>query len=71
MERGRKTEDTLKVELDDVKTIIVDDGTETCIMQHREQMIAAVSQCQDIMDQVLQYGAIPTVDDSAVLLPES
>jgi len=63
--------DTLKVELDNVKTIIVDDGTKTCIVQHREQMIAAVSQCQDIMDQVLKYGEIPTVDDSAVLLPES
>lgn len=62
--------EALKNEFANLDSIVEDGGTENYVMQDREQMVSVISHCQDIMDQVLQYGAIPTVSDSAVLLPK-
>jgi diguanylate cyclase (GGDEF)-like protein len=55
----------LKRELTNVDGLAAED--EEVAIQDRERMVTMVSQCQDIMDQVLKYGSIPTVNDSDVL----
>ena len=62
--------DTLKEELANVENMVAGDSeTQTCAIEDRERMIAAISQCQDIMDQVLKYGSLSTVSDTTFLLP--
>jgi len=65
----RSAIDALKVALARFDNIIVDDDVEGGVMQDRRRMVLMISQCQDIMDQVLRYGSIPTVNDSSILLP--
>ena len=55
---------TLKEELAKVDDATA--GDEEFGFQDRERMVMMVSQCQDVMDQVLKYGLIPTVDDSGI-----
>ena len=72
--------EALKAELTHVDSIVLDDGTKEdstkedgtkeFVMQDRRRMVSLISQCQDAMDQVLKYGSIPTINDSAMLLPE-
>jgi diguanylate cyclase (GGDEF)-like protein len=57
----------LKKELVNVDCLVANDGE--VVMPDRTQMVTRVSQCQDIMDQVLKYGSVSTVDDSGVLPP--
>ena len=63
----RTAVDALKGELNNLDSIITDTGDVMEIIPDRGRMVSVVSQCQDIMDQVLKYGAISTQDDSAVL----
>jgi len=59
--------DALKEELANVDSAITSD--EEFAIQDRGRMVTMVSQCQDVMDQVLKYGLIPTTDDSSIRPP--
>ena len=59
--------DALKEELANVDSAITSD--EEFAIQDRGRMVTIVSQCQDVMDQVLKYGLIPTTDDSSIRPP--
>ena len=65
----RSAIDVLKTELTNVEDIV--EENENSAVQDRERMITAISQCQDVMDQVLMYVSIPTVSDSAILLSDT
>ena len=67
MSNLRAAVEALKEELAKLDNVVADDGTEDYVMQDRGRMVSAISYCQDVMDQVLKYGAIPTVNDSAVV----
>jgi hypothetical protein len=58
--------EALKVELANIDSIIAD-NKDTGFIQDRERMVSVLSQCQDVMDQVLKYGSIPTQHDSVLL----
>jgi len=58
---------TLKEELADFDTIIMDKAS---AIPKRTHLVSIISQCQDVMDQVLKYGSIPTTNDSAILPPK-
>jgi len=60
--------ETLKKELANLGSTVTDNDAE-CMLPDRGRMVSMISQCQDAMDMVLKYGAIPTVNDSAILLP--
>jgi CBS-domain-containing membrane protein len=62
--------DALREELTNVDMIVSNEGAEDYVIQDRGRMVSLLSQCQDVMDQVLRYGSIPTVNDSAVLSSE-
>ena len=62
--------DALKGELANLDSIVTDSSDEAILIPDRGRMVSVVSQCQDIMDQVLRYGSISTQDDSAVLSSE-
>jgi diguanylate cyclase (GGDEF)-like protein len=59
--------DALKAELANIDNIIMDSKDTKSIIQNNEQMVLLLSQCQDIMDQVLKRSSIPSQHDSAVL----
>ena len=62
--------EALREELANVDMIVSNEDAEDYVMQDRGRMVSLLSQCQDVMDQVLRYGSIPTVNDSAVLSSE-
>ena len=62
--------EALREELANVDMIVSNEGAEDYVIQDRGRMVSLLSQCQDVMDQVLRYGSIPTVNDSAVLSSE-
>ena len=64
----RSAIDELKEELANFDAVVADDDIEEVAVQNRRRMISMISQCQDVMDQVLKYGSIPTVHDSDILL---
>jgi diguanylate cyclase (GGDEF)-like protein len=64
----RSAIDGLKKELANFDAVITDDDMKEIAVQDRRRMISMISQCQDVMDQVLKYGSIPTVHDSDILL---
>jgi len=64
----RSAIDGLKKELVNFDAVITDDDMKEIAVQDRRRMISMISQCQDVMDQVLKYGSIPTVHDSDILL---
>jgi len=57
----------LQEELAKVDSAIAND--KEFAVQNREQIVAMVSQCQDVMDQVLKYGLISTAEDSGIRPP--
>ena len=60
----------LKKELTHFDHTIVENGDiEKIVMQDTGQMVSMVAQCQDVIDQILHYGSIPTLAHS--LLPPS
>jgi predicted transcriptional regulator len=61
---------TLKEELAGFDTVMMDNHGQASSVPKRTRLASIISQCQDIMDQVLKYGSIPTTNDSAILPPE-
>jgi len=59
--------ESLKGELANIEKIVSGDDPDDFVQQDRGRMVSVISQCQDVMDQVLKYGSIPTVNDSAIL----
>ena len=49
---------------------IADNHCRSSVIPNRARLASIISQCQDVMDQVLKYGSIPTTNDSAILSPE-
>ena len=63
----RTTVEALKEELVLLDDVIEDNDNREGIISDRGRMVVVISRCQDIMDQLLKYGSIPTQNDSAVL----
>ena len=62
--------ETLKTALANLGSTVTDhDGAEFAFPD-RGRIVSMISQCQDAMDQFMKYGAIPTVNDSTILLPK-
>ena len=63
----RTAVEVLKKELVMLDEIIADDKNADNMLANRGKMVLAVSQCQDLMDQVVKYSTIPTQNDSVIL----
>jgi len=61
----RTAVEALKEELVNLDNILTDDNAESVIADHG-RMVSVVSRCQDMMDQILKYGSIPTQSDSTI-----
>ena len=59
---------TLKEELTGLDTVLSDNDRMEYFNQNRAQLVSTISQCQDIMDQVLKYGSMQAAND-VVLVP--